>query len=285
MAVDVVADSIGIALYIVLGVVQLIVFFVLCLLIDVRHRYQLNVEKIFHISFLLFALLRITWFALRTFYVEGILTLIINRLGFCVLFTSFSIVIFHWASCFHTVHFDRSHYTIPIAKWGLIFCNVTLYLFQIVVFLVLSISPSNQISNLDEANIIVICMSSLLVSICLLIYGVRMYVYVKKNSIQSRERSRELYKIISASVLFALCHMLRVVMFVIQAVAGDDTGTFSSDTTVGTFFALAYFIPEVITSSLQMYAITTTRRRTTFDSQYIENLYKENTDDLHQRYT
>jgi len=274
---------VGLVLYSSLFIFS-IIFLLLFLRLDKQPLRSPSFQKLFFVFLLPFVIFRIAWFGLEI-QPSGYSEFIINRLTLCLWFTCFSIIVAFWAETIHK-HFVTADdiFSVSIVKWFLVVANGILYIFEIIVVVVFVATSGGQKEGnpFYDASIIIISLFSLGIAICFLLYGIRQLQMIKKSGDESKESKIELFKIGLVTMLFTICFLSRVIMFLWRPASGEFLPE-------GVFYTFGYFIPELIPTTIQIFVIVTMRKKLTFDSKFINDLYRaseigENQeDDSHMR--
>ncbi|ELR15383.1 uncharacterized protein ACA1_275570 [Acanthamoeba castellanii str. Neff] len=87
-----------------------------------------------------FRTVRWVWLALRTFYQtddESPVTFILNRIAFCLYFTSFLLVLFYWMETYHRNYIDVDGVGafLPRLRWVFVVTVVAIYIFQMAILI------------------------------------------------------------------------------------------------------------------------------------------------------
>jgi len=228
----------------------------------------LSLTKWFYISLLLYLSVRLVWYVMLAVTNEEVAAFILNRLALCLFYSSFTIVISFWAEKFHSRHFGlEESITIPNLKLFLLATNLLLYAFQtaIVLYFVF-VSHEEDGDAIYNADIVVLASVSLVMALLFLVYGLRTAWRITDSGDKSSESSMERLRLIVVTAVFIICFLLRMVMFLYRPITNQYVNN-------SLFRTLSYLIPEIVPALTQLYMITTTKKQTTFNSKYIENLY------------
>jgi len=156
-----------------------------------------------------------------------------------------------------------------------IILNLLLYIFQIIFIILWVTSNEDRDGNpVYEANIIADVILSVAVSTGFFIYGWLLFFLTKKvDDVGVGQRDKELTRILLITLVFTACFSIRVFMFLYRPITGRK---FSEPL----FYSLAYYVPEVLPTLLQVYLAETLQDKQEKDIKYIENLYAESQDSI-----
>eukprot|EP00026_Physarum_polycephalum_P010586 Phypoly_transcript_10753.p1 GENE.Phypoly_transcript_10753~~Phypoly_transcript_10753.p1 ORF type:complete len:325 (+),score=28.04 Phypoly_transcript_10753:130-1104(+) len=242
---------------------------------DVR-RYR--TQQWFHLFLGSFVAIRLLWFALKAAGIDEVITFTLNRVGLTLYFTAFTLVLFYWVENYHKTYVS-SHDFLPRFFWAFVGCNVVMYLYETIIISIfiaeyLSGNHAEEGNPVYEVSIYTIIVLSFVVSFTFFIYGFRLYFRYKfSQDFESSDsgRSMELIKIFLCTIIFCACFLVRGCAFLYRPI----TGTRMNEET---FFAIGYFIPELIPSFVEFYVIRTIKQQDREQNHYIEALYQEEED-------
>jgi len=239
---------------------------------------QTRIQQLFHAFLGSFIAVRITWYALRSFAGRTVASFILNRLGFVLFFTAFTLVLFFWAEMYHKNYVSAGGFLPRLFK-VFVAVNALLYAIEISVVVTFLIVDRDDYSQREgnpiyDASIYLEIIVNFVVSMCFLIYGIRLFLShvpaLEYEETQNR-KYREILKILISTIIFTTCFLVRVVAFLYRPI----TNSYMNN---NLFQILAYYIPEVIPSLVQFYLIRGKLRREKADTQYIQNLYQQEED-------
>lgn len=275
-ATAVIDGAMGLGLYSTLLVVTMAAYVWSCL--RARSCFRVSVQTVFHCFLLSFLCVRWVWLALGTFYAtdeESPVTFVLNRLAFCLYFTSFLLVLFYWMETYHRNYIDVDGVGafLPRLRWVFVVTVVAIYIFQLAILILFLASGEERDGDpIYDANIIADACLFLLYALLFLIYGLRILVERRDQATQLWGDMKEVWKMLVTTMIFTACFCCRVVMFLYRPV----TGHYLPDTV---FIFLAYYVPEVVPSALQVYIVTTSKEKAIRDNQFIEDLYSADSDE------
>jgi len=231
---------------------------------------QVRLQQLYHLFLGLFVAVRLAWVALHTFSGSTIVSFCLNRLGFVLFFSAFTIVLFYWAELYHKNYIVAKGFLPRLFKM-FIATNALLYITEITVVLVFLIVDRGQYNNREgnpiyETSVYLEIFVSFTVSIAFLIYGMRLFMqHGRAHDFEenSSRKAREILTILVATIIFTVCFILRVVAFLYRPLTGEKMNQ-------ELFQVLAYYIPEVIPSVVQFYLI----RRKLLREKKTQSLYK-----------
>jgi len=197
-----------------------------------------------------------------------IITFLLNRSAFGFLFTAFTLVVFYWAENVHKSYYESFSF-LPTLGVCFLFTNVLVWIFQVVIVVLFAITEKEVVwegNTLYDSSILIDIAVSFLISLGFLFYGTRLSITKFRADNNDPTRMREAIKIIFTAICFTLCFLLRVSMFSYRFI----TNAFLPDVL---FVTLAYYLPELIPSVLQIYIVESSRGKSRRESQYINDLY------------
>jgi len=200
---------------------------------------------------------------------ESPVTFILNRFAFCLYFTSFLLVLFYWMETYHRNYIDVDGVGafLPRLRWVFLVTVVAIYIFQFAILVLFLASGEERDGDpIYDANIIADACLFLIYAVLFLIYGLRILVERRAQATQLWGDMQEVWKMLGTTMIFTACFCCRVVMFLYRPVTGNYL-----DQTL--FIFLAYYIPELVPSALQVYIVTTSKEKAIRDNQFIEDLY------------
>jgi len=146
--------------------------------------------------------------------------------------------------------------------------NIIVWAFQIVVMVWLS-----ELSNFDReqnilynTNMIGDVILSFLVSLGFLVYGLVWARMRYLSDISDPKRIKDVFKILASTTTFSICFLLRVIMYLWRFI-------FKTNIHPDLFVTLAYYIPEFVSVSLQVYMVESSKSTRALKNQYITDLY------------
>jgi len=234
--------------------------------------FRVSVQTVFHCFLFSFLCVRWVWLALRTFYQtddESPVTFILNRIAFCLYFTSFLLVLFYWMETYHRNYIDVDGVGafLPRLRWVFVVTVVAIYIFQMAILILFLASGEERDGDpIYDANIIADACLFLIYAILFLVYGLRILVERRAQATQLWGDMKEVWKMLGTTMIFTACFCCRVVMFLYRPV----TGSYLHPTL---FIFMAYYVPELVPSALQVYIVTTSKEKAVRDNQFIEDLY------------
>jgi hypothetical protein len=242
-------------------------------------------QKLFHYALMLFVCFRLAWFSVGLYDANladsrpDLLEFALNRGALCTFFTAFTIVFVYWVHSFHSLYFEEGGGgVISALTWFFALTNVAIYVFQstvVGVYLYRHIAWRLQPVEQDDlyiASTMVAGASDLLASLGFLVYGVRLFLIGKEHADElSPATRRQRLTTLLATLVFCSCFTLRFALFVWIPVGSE---TVSADL----FMSLAYIIPELIPSMLQLVIVQERRSKTERDARFISELYQEHDD-------
>jgi len=267
----------GLVLYFLLWIVAVILLF-LYLRIDTQNAcYKMSIQKMFFIFLLSFITARWIWLLIKHTTQETWEDFVLNRLAFCLFLTSFTIVIAYWIEVYHKNYVENPEYlSIPMLKWGLFVTNLIIYLLEFLVTILYFRSHEATVGREGnvyyESSILNICLVSLVLAISFLVYGIRQFWMLFQSGDDSNERTRELIKIGFVTSIFSGCFLGRVIMFLYRPIAGTYLP-------MGVFMTFGYYLPEIVPSLLQLYILTNSKQKSSFETGFIDSLYSESETD------
>jgi len=233
-----------------------------------------NVRIIFRVILLLFAAVRLTWVACRTFIGENTLTFVTNRVAIVLYLTTFTLVIFYWAEQFHKNYYETSGSFMPRLGTGFIILNVVVYIGEIIIILMWALGEeAREGSLIYEINIVVDVVLSCFISIAFFVYGLLLFCSKRNVDDDISQRNKELVKLLMYTIVFTACFMCRVFMFLYRPI----TGLYLNNTI---FVVFGYYVPELVPAALQMYIAEQKQTQEEEDNKFIEGLYREYEDDI-----
>jgi len=168
-------------------------------------------------------------------------------------------------------YFDSKTF-LPKLGWIFILINVVLYIFQIIMMGLWIASDEIKEGNpLYEINIVADVLLSAAISLGFFIYGWLLFFLARNSQDEDFERNKELVRILTITLLFTACFLVRCVMFLYRPITGAYLPT-------PVFYCFAYFVPECIPCLFQIYLAETSRGQAERDNQYIDDLYAESED-------
>eukprot|EP01112_Ceratiomyxa_fruticulosa_P013436 TRINITY_DN3781_c0_g1_i1.p1 TRINITY_DN3781_c0_g1~~TRINITY_DN3781_c0_g1_i1.p1 ORF type:complete len:338 (-),score=27.76 TRINITY_DN3781_c0_g1_i1:183-1196(-) len=237
---------------------------------------QYLIHQTFHVFLGLFLVCRIMWSALKMSGTPTDATFILNRLGFNLFFSAFTLVLFLWAESFHKSYIVSNQF-LPRLKWGFIITNIVTYLIQFVLatFFLAGNSHFREGNPLYEMNIDIQIIIGFLVSSGFLVYGIRLYCLNANidNQVAGNERRKELIKLFFVTVIFSICFFIRVAMFLYRPITKKFLNLYL-------FQTFAYYVPEIIPCLLQLYMIHTSKIKEQQASKFIDELYRTDEEEL-----
>jgi len=239
-----------------------------------------NVRNVFRTCMTVFAATRIVWFGVLGFYpVDSlryeVVTFLLNRTALLAYFTAFTLIVFYWAERFHKRYYDTTVFMPGVGKM-FIGVNACVYVFQIIIVVLYLESNEVKESNpIYELNILADALLSGLVSITFFIYGWLQFCKLTSSdeSTEVELRRSELHKIMLITLVFTACFTLRVIMFLYRPLTNKYLNIYL-------FYSLAYFVPEISPTVLQVYLSETVMGKQQRDSKFIDKLYADNDSDI-----
>jgi len=247
---------------------------------------QVRLQQLFHFFLGLFVAVRLSWVVLH-WYGSTIVSFVLNRCGFVLFFTAFTIVLFYWAELYHKNYIVARGFLPRLFKF-FVLTNVLLYVTEISVVLVFVIVDRGEYDNREgnpvyETSIYLEIFVSFIVSIAFFFYGMRLFRQHRRahDFEEGYEiKSKEILTILIATIIFTACFLVRVVAFLFRPVEHEYMNQ-------QLFQVLAYYIPEVIPSLVQFYLIRRKLRKEKKDTQFVHDLYQQEEDilrdDLHMQ--
>eukprot|EP00727_Mastigamoeba_balamuthi_P003495 m51a1_g13142 hypothetical protein (301) ;mRNA; r:277-1709 len=231
-----------------------------------------TVVALFHVSLLAFCFVRAAWFCVvivRTTVVD-ILISVASRLGLCLFFTNFTLVVYFWTEQFVS-HFIRGRKYLPVVRRVVVCINIAVYA-AFVLLLVpwwLIKNQNTDGSVLYNATLYsIIAMTGLLQAMVVLL---GLWAWLQYRSVQWYDSSdgAEVRRVIGAAAVLAVCCTLRMVMFF-------DPGRVA-EWREEVFYALAYWVPELVSSVVESTPLPPRRsgRREREAKEVIESLFNE----------
>jgi hypothetical protein len=239
-------------------------------------------QKLFHYALILFLCFRLAWFGVGLYDMNledsrpDLLEFVLNRGALCTFFTAFTIVFVYWVHSFHSLYFEEGGSgAISALTWFVGLTNVAIYVFQSTVVgiylyrhIAWRLQPVEQ-DDLYIASMIVAGASDLLASVGFLVYGVRLFTIGKEHADElSPATRRQRLTTLLATLVFCSCFTLRFALFLWIPASSESV---SADL----FMSLAYIVPEVIPSLLQLLIVQERRSKTERDARFISDLYAE----------
>jgi len=249
----------------------------------------LSVGKTFYLFLMCFIIVRVSWLAIKAFIIEqnhG--EYILGRIALCLFFTSFTLVLFHWAEEFRRRYYDDKRF-LPTVFWPFIILNAFVWCGQVVMIVWYTVTQDQIKTKVYNINSIVIAGINLLVSIFFFLYSVRLYYLTRKPSIAtvpptspfdnsangivppdflSPGTRNALLKIFIANAIFGVCFLLRVGMWSLKPIFGLEIDNVL-------YIIFSYFVPELLPSLLQLYVIKIRKDEYRQQDQFIKDLYAE----------
>jgi len=265
-----VVDYVGMLLYAMLFMATVATFVWSCLRANTC--FVVSVQSVFHCFLLSFVCVRWAWLGIRSFQdEEDPVTFILNRMAFCLYFTSFLLVLFYWMETYHRNYIDMEGVGafLPRLRWVFVVTVVAIYLFQLAIMILYLASGEEREGNpIYDANIIADASLFLVYAILFLLYGLRILCERKVQATQLWGDMKDVWKMLAVTLIFTTCFSCRVIMFLVRPLTGAYL-----DYSVFTVFA--YYVPELIPSALQVFIVTTSKEKAIRDNQFIEDLYAE----------
>jgi len=238
---------------------------------DVR-RYR--TQQWFHLFLGSFVAVRLVWFALKAAKADEVITFTLNRLGLTLYFTAFTLVLFYWVENYHKTYVS-SHEFLPRFFWAFVGCNAVMYIYETIIISIFIAGAHTEEGNpVYEVSIYTIIALSFVVSFSFFIYGFRLYFRYKfSQDFESADvgHSTELIKIFLCTIVFCACFLVRGIAFLYRPITKHRMNEEA-------FFAIGYFIPELIPSFVEFYVIRTIKQQDRQQNQFIETLYQEEED-------
>jgi len=232
-----------------------------------------RLQETFHIFLGLFIIVRIVWEGLKGWdgHKEGtVYTFVLNRLGFNLYFTAFTLVLFYWAETYHKNYVSSTQF-LPRVFWVFIVSNVGLYAFITLVTVLYLVEQTGEEGDIfyDGSEFAEIGVS-FIVSIAFLTYGIRLYLKKGKAAEfeEGHQRINDIIKILVGTLIISACFLVRVFAFlyrpIYQAKMPDEV-----------FQIFGYYIPELIPSLVQFYMIRARKFKEMHESKFVEELYQQ----------
>jgi len=243
-----------------------------------KHDEKYAIQQVFHFFLSLFIAVRISWFTLRNFFGRNLVAFALNRFGFLLFFTAFTVVLFYWAETYHKTYVSSSGFLPRLVKL-FVTTNLLLYAYE-VTLVILFVVQTDQNHYVEEGNLVYefSIMSevfvSFIVSVGFLIYGARLFMsHGKATDFEENfhQKAQEILRILISTIIFSVCFLVRVIAFLYRPI----TNGYMNDQL---FQVLGYFIPELIPSIVQFYIIQAHKKKQQQDNKYIEGLYKQEED-------
>lgn len=230
---------------------------------------RFKLQQAFHGFLALFIAVRIAW-TVETENFSTDVTYVLNRMGFSLFFTTFTLVLFYWAELYHKKYVTTSE-LLPQLFWIFIGTNIIQYAFTFVLMaLYLAEDSRREGDPLYDASIYVVVAMSVFISAGFLVYGARLLMRsrISEDTEDRANNLEEIMKILSCTVIFSICFFVRSVAFLYRPFTGRFMNLYA-------FRMLGYFIPEIIPSVVQFYMIWTRKRKEEYGQLFIDQLYKE----------
>jgi len=244
---------------------------------SIRQKRETNfaIQQVFHLFLSLFIAVRITWFALRSFSERDGLSFILNRFGFLLFFTAFTVVLFYWAETYHKTYISNVGFLPTLVKFFVI-TNGLLYALEVtlVVLFIISTDRNNYYEEGNifyESSILFEVGVNFLVSLCYFTYGARLFLsHGKASEFEENfaRKTKELLKTLISTIILTVCFLVRVIAFLYRPI----TNAYMDDQL---FRVLAYFIPEIIPSIILFYLMQAHKYKQRSENKFIEGLYKQ----------
>jgi len=237
------------------------------------NRYR--IQQWFHLCLGSFVFVRVIWFSLKAVDVDSVATFVLNRVGFTIYFTVFTLVLFYWVENYHKTYVTSREF-LPRFFWVFVATNFLLYLYEAIIVIIFVAGSHEEESDnpVYELSIYTIIALSFAVSLSFGIYGIRLYLrhrFARDWEEDTTGRFAELIKVFICTIIFCLCFLSRGVAFLYRPVTGK---LINNDA----FLAFGYFIPELIPSFVEFYVIRTIKQKDMADSKFIDGLYQQEED-------
>jgi magnesium-transporting ATPase (P-type) len=271
---------VSLCLYGLLGVACVISFVLSCKKRNDVDPAQAKLQQLYHLFLGLFVVVRLVWVALHSFSGSTVVSFVLNRCGFVLFFTAFTIVLFYWAELYHKNYIVAKGF-LPRLFNTFVIINALLYSIEIIVVLLFLIVDRAEYSHREgnpiyETSVYLEIFVSFTVSIAFMIYGVRLFLqHGRAHDFEENysRKAREILVILVATIIFTVCFILRVVAFLYRPITGEYMPQ-------ELFQVLAYYIPEVIPSLVQFYLIRRKDRKEKKDTRFVHDLYQMEEDVL-----
>jgi len=228
-----------------------------------------RVRRIFRIFLTLFVSVRIVWLCLHLFRGDDNVVFTLNRCALLFFLTAFTLVVFYWAEQFHKNYYETESF---LPQLGLAFfvTNLIIYVFQIIVLILWFVLGTEREGNpLYEANIVTDVVVSTGVCVGFFVYGLLLFYVTRNNDGGDVEgRNTELLRIFFITIIFTLCFLCRVVMFLYRPITGYPLPSVL-------FYVFAYFVPELVPSVIQVILSETVQGQLEREDKFIKDLYDE----------
>eukprot|EP00727_Mastigamoeba_balamuthi_P012613 m51a1_g7975 hypothetical protein (283) ;mRNA; r:41240-42997 len=223
---------------------------------------------LFHASLAALCSSRVAWFAaVRPAGGVVLVVLALNRAGFCFFLTTFSLVVFYWAEQFFEHYVGGRHWLRPIAV-ALVCVNALIFALLLLLFgLWWGLTDQDEDNPLGVATTATIILISALVTAFVMVVAGALYYKQRHAWWHDTTKGRESRKLAGCAVVFCACCVLRMAVFYWGAALVEASELL--------FYLLGYWLPEGLSSALQIYIIHSSGDQQRADHQYVDELVRE----------
>eukprot|EP01094_Clydonella_sp_ATCC50884_P007249 TRINITY_DN16421_c0_g1_i1.p1 TRINITY_DN16421_c0_g1~~TRINITY_DN16421_c0_g1_i1.p1 ORF type:complete len:314 (+),score=92.38 TRINITY_DN16421_c0_g1_i1:130-1071(+) len=239
---------------------------------------HISVEHIFHGFIGTFCLVRISWAIVQEEDVANIVDYILNRVGYCLFFTAFTVILAWWVEQYRKTYIDTERF-LPVTKVPWLLTNLVFYIFFaiMIVLNVVDVIAGDQREDQWLYNVEVFTFAAVNFGIALLflIYGSRTFVRQKLSSDSSMESKKALIAMLVSTLLITISFFVRMIMLTYRPL----TGQYMNNVVYATF---AYWVPELLPSLLQIYTLGRQVKKRVERKRNIEHLYNVEDEDAEE---